>query len=153
MPAQTHTCSCWSVIAQVRVINCWPRIGYSPHGVSRNVLLIHSSFSPSCRSRDPLCKCELVQQGCSDVDEDITSTDTTTPPTAIVPSIPPPEARPAIHKFYTRRDRNVLLIRNLGVEDKDIWADILCCICGCPQAVTTCSQLEYSRLNYLFVTC
>ena len=53
-------------------------------------------------------------------DEDITSTDTTTPPTAIVPSIPPPEARPAIHKFYTRRDRNVLLIRNLGVEDKDI---------------------------------
>jgi len=53
-------------------------------------------------------------------DEDITSTDTTTPPTAIVPSIPPPEARPVIHKFYTRRDRNVLLIRNLGVEDKDI---------------------------------
>jgi len=53
-------------------------------------------------------------------DEDITSTDTTTPPTAIVPSIPPSEARPAIHKFYTRRDRNVLLIRNLGVEDKDI---------------------------------
>ena len=40
-------------------------------------------------------------------------------PTAIVPSIPPPEARPAIHKFYTR-DRNVLLVRNLGVEDKDI---------------------------------
>ena len=53
-------------------------------------------------------------------DEDITSTDTTTPPTAIVPSIPPPEAKPVIHKFYTRRDRNVLLIRNLGVEDKDI---------------------------------
>jgi hypothetical protein len=53
-------------------------------------------------------------------DEDITSTDTTTPPTAIVPSIPPPEAKPTIHKFYTRRDRNVLLIRNLGVEDKDI---------------------------------
>jgi len=53
-------------------------------------------------------------------DEDITSTDTTTPLTAIVPSIPPPEARPAIHKFYTRRDRNVLLIRNFGVEDKDI---------------------------------
>ena len=42
------------------------------------------------------------------------------PPEAIVPSIPPPEARPTIHKFYTRRDRNVLLIRNLGVEDKDI---------------------------------
>ena len=41
------------------------------------------------------------------------------PPEAIVPSIPPPEARPAIHKFYTR-DRNVLLVRNLGVEDKDI---------------------------------
>ena len=53
-------------------------------------------------------------------DEDITSTGTTTPPTAIAPSIPPPEARPAIHKFYTRRDQNVLLIRNLGVEDKDI---------------------------------
>ena len=41
-------------------------------------------------------------------------------PTAIVPSIPPPKARPSIHKFYTRRDRNVLLTRNLGVEDKDI---------------------------------
>ena len=67
MPAQTHSCSCWSVIAQVRVINCWPRIGYSPHGVSPNVLLIHSSFSPSYRSRDQLCECELVQQGCSDV--------------------------------------------------------------------------------------
>ena len=58
------------------------------------------------------------QQG--EDDEDITSTDTTTPSTAKVPSIPPPEARPTIHKFYTRKDRNVLLIRNLGIEDKDI---------------------------------
>ncbi|CAD6258493.1 unnamed protein product [Miscanthus lutarioriparius] len=46
--------------------------------------------------------------------------DTTPPTTAIPPPIPSLEVKPAIHKFYTRRDRNVLKIKNLGVEDKDI---------------------------------
>ncbi|CAL4967943.1 unnamed protein product [Urochloa decumbens] len=59
---------------------------------------------------------DLVQssQGC---DEDITSTDTTTPPTTMEPCIAQPEARPRIHKVYTRRVRAV---QNLGAEDKDI---------------------------------
>jgi len=78
-----------------------------------------SDLKPGMGNEDELeSRTTPFQQG--EDDEDITSTDTTTPPTAIVPSIPPLEARPAVHKFYTRRDRNVLLIKNLGVEDKDI---------------------------------
>jgi hypothetical protein len=75
---------------------------------------------PKSIYRDEVEQSSAVQETKKGSDEDITSTHTTTPPTVIVPSILPPEARPAIHKFYTRRDQNVLLIRNLGVEDKDI---------------------------------
>jgi len=78
-----------------------------------------SDLKPYMENEDELeSRTTPFQEG--EDDEDITSTYTSTPPTAIVPSIPPPEARPAIHKFYTRRDRNVFVIRNLGVEDKDI---------------------------------
>ena len=48
------TCSYWSIIAKIRVINCWPPIGYSPHGVPPSILLVHSSFSPNYKSIDPL---------------------------------------------------------------------------------------------------
>jgi len=47
------TCSYWSIIAKIRVINCWPPIGYSPHGVPPSILLVHSSFSPNYKSKDP----------------------------------------------------------------------------------------------------
>jgi hypothetical protein len=44
----------------------------------------------------------------------------TAAPTATTPPISQPEARPAVHKFCTRRDRNVVVIRNQGVEPRDI---------------------------------